>query len=567
MPPKRTQATAVDGERVSKRIKTVVAAKQEAEKAPAKASLKAPGTKKPTAAQAAKKATAAKEKEKAKKAVAPKKAVAKKAAPRPKKAASVAPSASDEESKPKGDYDVPSLSSLKDLPIINDPRYTRILDVFVCGEGANGELGLGDAKGQMDVKRPRLNKFLHDKQVVRVANGGMHVLALTLDNKILSWGVNDEGALGRNTKWDAPTKDMDAAEDSDSDDDSTTGLNPLESTPMEIPSDRFHPGVKFVDIIAGDSCSFALTNQGRVYGWGTFKSNEGTLGLTPSVRVARQPVLLDSLKNITKFACGANHVLALDKKGVVYGFGAGQQHQLARTIIKRSELNATVPTHISIKDGRRVIKIKDVSCGTHNSFAIGENNHVYSWGLNNYAQCGISDDLGDDEGSIVKTPTWIESLKEVSSVEGGNSHSIAVAKDGDILVWGRCDGSQLGIDLSKVREDHIVFSVPQAGALVQKRSPKVVKVPTKVTGVEGKGQFATAGPDHCIAINKAGKAYSWGFSVAYQTGQGTTDDIPVATLIDNTATRDRKLMWAGAGGQYSAFAAYQDEALRVNGTS
>lgn len=123
----------------------------------------------------------------------------------------------------------------------------------------------------MDVKRPRLNKLLADKKVVRLAAGGMHVVALTKDNKILTWGVNDQGALGRDTKWEAPLKDIDADESDASSSSSSNGLNPREATPTEIPSDRFHTGAKFVDIIAGDSSTFALTDQGRVYGWGTFR--------------------------------------------------------------------------------------------------------------------------------------------------------------------------------------------------------------------------------------------------------------------------------------------------------
>lgn len=36
-------------------------------------------------------------------------------------------------------------------------------------------------------------------QVLQVACGGMHTVALTADSRIFSWGVNDEGALGRET--------------------------------------------------------------------------------------------------------------------------------------------------------------------------------------------------------------------------------------------------------------------------------------------------------------------------------------------------------------------------------
>jgi regulator of chromosome condensation len=75
--------------------------------------------------------------------------------------------------------------------------------------------------------------------------------------------------LGRNTAWDGGYKDMDAS-DSDSDDDDS-GLNPHESTPTAIPASAFPEGTVFVEVAAADSSSFALTDDGLVYGWGTFR--------------------------------------------------------------------------------------------------------------------------------------------------------------------------------------------------------------------------------------------------------------------------------------------------------
>lgn len=158
---------------------------------------------------------------------------------------------------------------------------TTPLDVFVFGEGSAGELGLGakvvDKKRPIDVKRPRKNPLLSAPEVgvVQLACGGMHGLALTKDNKILSWGVNDQGALGRSTKWTGGLRDVDAAE-SESEDEDDTGLNPLESTPAEIDMSGVAPGTKFVQVAGCDSASFALTEDGRIYGWGTFR-----VSLTP----------------------------------------------------------------------------------------------------------------------------------------------------------------------------------------------------------------------------------------------------------------------------------------------
>jgi regulator of chromosome condensation len=155
--------------------------------------------------------------------------------------------------------------------IINKAPTTR-LNVFVCGEGSSGELGLGTARNVIDVKRPRLNQLLAADKVgvVQVAVGGMHCLALTHDNQIYTWGVNDQGALGRNTDWDGGYKDMDDGSDSDSDDDDS-GLNPREATPTAIPENSFPKGTVFVQVVAADSASFALTDDGLVYGWGTFR--------------------------------------------------------------------------------------------------------------------------------------------------------------------------------------------------------------------------------------------------------------------------------------------------------
>ena len=157
---------------------------------------------------------------------------------------------------------------------INDVPSDR-LDVYVFGTGEQGELGLGSAKGQTEVKRPRLNPKLASDNigVVTMDVGGMHAAVLTHDNKILTWGVNDNGALGRETSnWQPPLRDMnDDASDEDSDAGSDTGINPMESTPTEIDLTLIPEGTVWTQLVATDSATFALTNDGLVYGWGTFR--------------------------------------------------------------------------------------------------------------------------------------------------------------------------------------------------------------------------------------------------------------------------------------------------------
>lgn len=438
---------------------------------------------------------------------------------------------------------------------------TEKLNVYVFGEGSSGELGLGSAKGQTEVKRPRYNPNLSPDTagVVALSVGGMHTAALTYDNKILTWGVNDQGALGRDTAWDGGLRDLaDDASDSDSDSGSETAINPRESTPAEVDLTGLPTGLKFTQVVTTDSATFVLTSEGDVYGWGTFRSNEGIFGFDNTTLIQLRPKLVKGLKKVTKLAAGANHVLALQSNGVVYGWGSGQQNQLGRRILERRATNSLVPMPVGLPK-----KIIGLGAGAYNSFAMRENGDVFSWGLNNFGQTGIPkefDETGASKGADVHHPIIIEALQEkgkVTCIQGGAHHTVACTDKGELLVWGRLDGYQLGLKISDLPQDEVVRD--SAG------NPRILTVPTQIPNL-----YATqvaAGSDHCVAIDKNGKAYAWGFSTTFQTGLGTDDDVELATMIDNTAVRDKKLVWAGAGGQFSVIAGLAETPLTngING--
>jgi regulator of chromosome condensation len=159
----------------------------------------------------------------------------------------------------------------KEKVILNKAPTTR-LDVFVFGSNSNGELGLSDTFKKAECPRPKFNSVLADAGIVQVSTGGMHGVALTQDNKILTWGVNDHGALGRDTTWEGGLVDIDKAEAEDSDDDDDEiEVNPREATPTVVDLSAVEPGATFTQVAAADSASFALTDDGFVYGWGTFR--------------------------------------------------------------------------------------------------------------------------------------------------------------------------------------------------------------------------------------------------------------------------------------------------------
>ncbi|XEV04463.1 hypothetical protein FSHL1_009750 [Fusarium sambucinum] len=443
---------------------------------------------------------------------------------------------------------------------INDAP-TKILDVYVFGEGSSGELGLGSKrvnnKKPIDVKRPRLNDNLAAATtgIVQISCGGMHAVALTHDNKILTWGVNDQGALGRDTNWDGGLRDMDNAEDSDSEDEDDTGINPKESTPTAVSDEFFAPGTKFVQVVASDSASFTLTEDGRVYGWGTFRSSDGILGFSETIKVQDTPILIKDLKNIKALSAGSNHILALDHKGNVVAWGCGQQNQLGRRIIERNKMSSLIPQGVGLPRG----KIAKIACGSYHSFAIDKEGVVYGWGLNNFGEIGVESNAGEDDAVILRPAklTYLDDYN-ITEIDGGEHHSLACSDKGDLLTWGRVDGYQVGFEFDKLSEDNAIYD--------ERGNARILFKPTIQPDVKDIVSVA-AGTDNNFAIASDGKVYSWGFSSNYQTGQGTIDDIHIPTLVDNTAIRDKKIIGAGAGGQYSVLIGEAEDVPQTNGAT
>lgn len=132
------------------------------------------------------------------------------------------------------------------LFIIPDPKTRLILRelttpgaIFVCGQGDVGQLGLG-----VDVmEKSRFSAVPNQTNIVAIAAGGMHNICLTQDGKVITFGCNDEGALGRNTSEEG---------------------SETEPGFVDLPA-------PVIQVTAGDSHSAALLADGRVFAWGSFR--------------------------------------------------------------------------------------------------------------------------------------------------------------------------------------------------------------------------------------------------------------------------------------------------------
>uniref|UniRef100_A0A4X1TP51 HECT and RLD domain containing E3 ubiquitin protein ligase 4 n=2 Tax=Sus scrofa TaxID=9823 RepID=A0A4X1TP51_PIG len=224
--------------------------------------------------------------------------------------------------------------------------------VYAWGLDSDGQLGLLGTEECIRV--PRNIKSLSDIQIVQVACGYYHSLALSKASEVFCWGQNKYGQLG-------------------------LGIDcKKQSSPQLIKSLL---GIPFMQVAAGGAHSFVLTLSGAIFGWG--RNKFGQLGLNDE-NDRYVPNLLKSLRTqkIVYICCGEDHTAALTKEGGVFTFGAGGYGQLGHNSTSH-EIN---PRKVFELMGSIVTQI---ACGRqHTSAFVPSSGRIYSFGLGGNGQLG-----------------------------------------------------------------------------------------------------------------------------------------------------------------------------------
>ncbi|WWC93347.1 hypothetical protein V866_000181 [Kwoniella sp. B9012] len=339
-------------------------------------------------------------------------------------------------------------NELPTIPPIASPHNA----LFIWGTGDMGQFGLGPDELD-EIARPKLHSWfeeeIEDGKLSRdgkegsggleaVACGGMHTLAIDEAGRVRSWGINDNAALGRVTTNVPDPKDPE----------SIIPNEDLETVPLVVEALE-KEGFRAVKVAAGDSVSVAISDQGELRAWGSFRSNEGVLGFDgvpghPTFQFTPIALPVFSKLKIADVSCGTDHVLALTTTGHVYVWGNGQQNQLGRRVIERRIKNSLEPERLGLRN------IVLVAAGSFHSFAVDVNGSVWAWGLNTFHQTGLEGRYADEE--MVITPRQVEGLNpenhggsKVVQISGGEHHSLFLFDNGEVWGVGRSDANELGI--------------------------------------------------------------------------------------------------------------------------
>lgn len=168
---------------------------------------------------------------------------------------------------------------------------------------------------------------------------------------------------------------------------------------------------------AGDNHSLALTSTGILYGWGTYRDENGRKKWSKQ-EVQKFPVKLSAPIGIIKIKSGGDYSMAIGEDNVLYSWGCGDQGQLGRKATKDV---------LKIKKVNLKVKVEDVFCGTYHAFAVERRTKkVFGWGQNGKGQLGT----GDCENQIVPLKINEFSNKKIVRMSCGMHHTIAISESG-----------------------------------------------------------------------------------------------------------------------------------------
>ena len=262
--------------------------------------------------------------------------------------------------------------------------------------GYNYQGQVGNGTSQNSIIPPTQISGLND--VIAVAGGDVHSLALKADGTVWAWGDNTLGQLGNGT---------------------------LVSSNVPLQVNLIGPAIA---IEGGGDHSMALLEDGTVWTWG-YNSN-GQLGNGSIAFISLTPVQATGLTGVIAISGGYLHSLALKNDGTVWAWGRNSEGQLGTG----NTVESNVPVQVIGLSG-----IVSIAGAPYHSLAVKNDGTAWAWGYNSTGQLGIGNI------SEIITPMQMIGISGVVAAAGGDLHSMVLKNDGHVWATGNNYFGQLGI--------------------------------------------------------------------------------------------------------------------------
>lgn len=339
-----------------------------------------------------------------------------------------------------------------------------------------------------------------------------------------------------------------------------------------------------VQVAAGNSVSYAITEDGSLWEWGA------KCGTRLAGNAAPKKILSDIVSVSTSGEASFDestpevwtHTLAVAKDGSLYGWGFNGFGQITGTSPSNYEESTNIgePTFM-------IGNIKQASAGGGLSAAVTTSGALIVWG-GAYSEEGPSSrviktdvaavEVGSGHSGVlfILNPDGIvevmnaatrsakkvmDGVQEIHGVEGYNASCLALKKDGSLWL---IESGQFGDDTQTTRimndvisaaaysrdlleyEDKPLYVVNKAGQLLKSVDSNLKNFSVVMEGIVS----VSAGRTHALAVTTDGKVVAWGSNGYGQLGNGETvfeTEKPVAVSGMNNALS----VTVGGGGSFA----------------
>lgn len=220
------------------------------------------------------------------------------------------------------------------------------------------------------------------------------------EEKIISWGRNDQGQLGDNTTVNR----------------STPVYVRGSLVPKKIASGYYH--------------SVAIDSDDTLYSWGD--NLYGKLGNNSTIDRST-PIAVYGNRSYDDIACGRHHVLAIENTGKLMAWGNNNYGQLG----DHTTTSRRTPVYVCNNN-----TFCSISCGEYHSIAIDNHNILWTWGDSTYFQTGRY------VGSYPHATPKSISNHSFCCIGSGYDHSFGVNLSGETWSWGDVNYGQAAIQIS-----------------------------------------------------------------------------------------------------------------------
>lgn len=337
--------------------------------------------------------------------------------------------------------------------------------VWSWGSNTYGKLGEPGRPETSDRWVPGMVQDLTD--VIAIAAGANHSLALKRNGTVWAWGYNGVGQLGNSGGNTAQATQVAGLQDvvvvgisaGDghslvlTDEGKVMAFGADGVTNYEWTPDTIAGLFGITKLAAGAAQSYALktdgTPTGALWAWGA--NLVGQLGDDTTASRAAAALVANS-SDRTAIAGGYNHGMALKSDGTVWGWGSNTQGELG---------DGTAERRLAPVPALGLGGVAAIAAGKAFGLALKPDSSVWAWGWNAFGNLAT--------GNTISSPVPIQSIvfSGTTAIAAHNSavHVLALRTDGTLRAWGNNFNGQLGDNTTAQREFPVTvpnFSLKQS---------------------------------------------------------------------------------------------------------